>query len=93
MFHNGVMGAALVAGVLCMSGTLANKCAAQAADAGRLALDRGQWQVTFDEAASELACQHRGSGARLRGALSFEELAAGRSVAWTVRLPRDPVAG
>jgi len=58
----------------------------------RLSLERGQWQAVFDEASSKLECRHRASGARVAGTLSFEETASGRSVPWTIRLPRDAVA-
>jgi hypothetical protein len=76
----------LITGAFIMTGV------AYAADGGGLALDRGQWHVTFDEATSALDCRHRASGAAVSGTLSFEETAAAspaKPVRWSVRLPRD----
>ena len=65
--------------------------AGSAAGAVTLLSADGGWQVTFEAATSTLECRHAGSGASLKGRLSFAAELDGPRAAWTVQSARDDV--
>ncbi|MCP4644568.1 MAG: hypothetical protein GY851_29255, partial [bacterium] len=60
-------------------------------EAQRIKWTAGEWHVEFEAPISRLACEHKASGARVEGALTFSAHVKGEWKPWRVVMPRDSV--